>query len=120
MPEMVLEFDIIQSTPNPLVVVDRWLGKVNSDSWNGMAAGHLLVTSMPYRPVAVGLSGVGLPDKYIFTMVLTYRTVKWQPEVTWKDWTYGRAPVNLTGEGRKFVPHYKSRAFFVNSLDTPG
>lgn len=107
-PGSTLELEFVTASASPGSVSTDWTGKVNSDTWQGGAAGTWICMNVTFDPVDL----TAATPKYRFTFSFEYREDGWDPTVVFIDPETGEPPDGLVdGTGVKTVVSYATKDF---------
>ncbi len=99
---------------DPMATSLRWIGRVNSEAWNGGAARTWRITNAGFEPHGIGNLDVSREQKVWFRFTFTFelKDVGWDSDVVFIDPHTGSPPRGLVkGEGFKTIPFPKEAAF---------
>lgn len=107
-PESTLSTTGITATSNPNGIVDSWAGYLNSDQWQGGAAGTWMCTRCDWVPHDLDAS----PPKYKFTFEFQKKRASWTQTAYFRTDDTGKIPSDLvSGVGYKRVVTNPYRPF---------
>lgn len=107
LPQIVLTATGIDPVAKPVAVVADWVGRVNSDSWQGFPAGCWLCTAVPFEAHDLDAS----PPTYKFTFEFQLNRKGWTQYPHFRD-VNGDIPTDLVYNfGKKRVVTQPPKAF---------
>lgn len=104
--QITLRATLLDNTTTPGAVIKSWANKVNSDTWQGGAAGEWRVTSCSFELVSED------EQSWRFEFEFQFKEGGWQPYVTHWDATNNRPTTGVTvGDGIAQLTYYGTKAF---------